>query len=116
MKIKKGVTRIVFVFDSFVIKIPNFLYSHQNFLNGCLSNWSERKFTKDFKDIPYYSYKICPTVFASWFGLFSIQPRAIVLKRELTDEELKDFKYITPETKLVNFGYYEGRLVCLDYA
>ena len=116
MRIKKGVTRIVFILGSIVIKIPNFLYGHQNFLRGCLENWSERKFTKDFKDFDYYAYKICPTLFSTWFGLLSIQPRAIVLKRELTNDEIKYFKYVTSETKLANFGYYEGRLVCLDYA
>ena len=116
MKIKKRFTRIVFVFDCIVIKIPNFLYGHQNFLRGCLENWSERKFTKDYKDFDYYSYKICPVLFSTWFGLLSIQPKAEVLKRELTDEEIKYFKYIVSEPKLANFGYYDGRLVCLDYA
>lgn len=116
MWINKGTTRIVFVFKTFVIKIPNFLYSHQHFLQGCYANWSERRFTKSFKCLPEYYNKICPTLFCTWFGLISIQPKAKMLPRPLTETEKKIFElYNFEDIKTVNIGYYKDKLVLVDY-
>lgn len=116
MKIKlNGVTRIVFVFDKFVIKIPNFRYCHQHFLQGCYANWSERSYCKTTKGNKSYNL-VCPTYFCSWFGLIQIQAKCIELDRKLTRAERK--LYVDScfgDIKKENFGYYKNRLVILDY-
>lgn len=119
MKIKKGATRIVFVFNGFVVKIPNFLVQHDHFLIGCCANWSERKTCRQFRGWGGMAVKhrVIPTWFCSWFGLFQIQAKASVLKNDafLNDYEKAFFKKITSDIKPPNFGYYKGRLVCIDY-
>ena len=114
---KKGTTRLVFKFYKYVIKIPNFTYSHLNFLNGCYCNWSERNYYKTFQSLPEFKNKVAPSLFCSYFGLFQIQLYCEPLERELTDLELIYFENVrNGETKHLNFGYYNGILVCLDYA
>ncbi len=120
MKIdRKGVTRIVFIFRNFVIKIPNFIYEHQHFLQGCYGNWSERKYCimfKKIKDEPLYDM-VAPSYFCSWFGLLQIQARVEPLLRDLTEHERGIFRDICGgDIKKENFGWYKGRLVCVDYA
>lgn len=72
MIIKKGVTRIVFILNKIVVKIPNFTYSHLNFLNGCCSNWSERNYCKMFKNMKQLDL-VAPSLFCLPFGLLQIQ-------------------------------------------
>jgi hypothetical protein len=117
MIVRQGCTRIVFVFSKFVIKIPNFIYEHQHFLQGCYANWSERICTKTFfkdKDGEFYN-KIAPTKFCLFFGLLSVQVRAIELNRHLTEEEIEYFKDQMSDIKMQNFGYLGDKLVCIDY-
>ena len=115
MKIIKGTTRIVFIFKNFVIKIPNGTYSHLNFLNGCYANWSEWQFCKNFEDHELYQ-RVAPSLFCIYFGLLQIQQKCDLLNRELTDEELDYFREVRGgESKPNNFGFYKGRIVCLDY-
>lgn len=115
---RSGITRIVFLFGNFVIKIPNFTVHHRHFLQGCYANWSERTTYKYWKK---YNYKelyqlVCPSYFCSWFGLIQIQKRIRVLDRELTKDEVYMFRGIAgQDIKKENFGYYHGRIVCLDY-
>ena len=112
----RGATRLVFVFRHFVIKIPRLNYGHTNFLHGCLSNWKEREFYKNFKNIPtIHKDLIIPTLWCSWFGLFQIQRRAEVLSRELTKQEIRKFKKVCTDIKKENFGVYEGKIICIDY-
>lgn len=110
-----GVTRIVILIGDYAIKIPNFTYCHQHFLNGGYANWLERCYTKRFKCIDEYYSKISPTIFCSWFGLIAIQKRVKELNRHLTKEEVKYFKNQTADIKEQNFGYLNGKLVCIDY-
>lgn len=120
---RKGVTRLVFKFKKYVVKIPNFTYEHSHFLQGCYANWSERKLTKNIKGcegcIP--SELLCPTLWCSWFGLIAIQPRVKPMDRDLTDEELSLYNggnkewFITNDIKKENFGYLNGKIVCVDY-
>ena len=119
--ITSGVTRVVILLGNYAIKIPNFLFKHRHFLYGCYANYSERNYCKVFKPIneemkELYD-KVAPSLFCSWFGLIQIQRRCIVNTVELTDEQLEYFKDINDnDTKPNNFGYYKGKLVCLDYA
>jgi len=119
MKIKSGSTRIVLCFDNFVIKIPNFNYSHNNFLQRCCANWREYKYYNYFKNhsvegnlVKYVS----PSYFCSWFGLIQIQAKCEELKRDLTEEEKELYKPLCwGDNKKENFGWYNNKLVCLDY-
>lgn len=101
---------------SIAIKIPRFSFkNHTNFLYGCLSNWKERQFYRDFKDISGFGDLVVPSLWCSWFGLIQIQRRSKQLGRELTIDEIELMKPICSDIKECNFGIYKGRLVCLDY-
>jgi len=119
MIIKSGITRIVFVFKNFVIKIPNFNYSHHHFLQGCYANWSERKYYKNFKSTDYEENMVehvAPSYFCSYFGLLQFQAKCEPKLEDLTEEQKEFFKPLcSTDNKKENFGWYEGRLVCLDY-
>lgn len=117
MKInKRGITRIVFIFKNFVIKIPNFRYKHNHFLQGCYANWSEREYTKNFKCLPQFYNLIAPSYFCSWFGLIQIQAKCQPKLEDLTEEEkLIYINLCGTDNKKENFGWYKKRLVCLDY-
>ena len=112
-----GTNRIVFTFRNYAIKIPNFLYSHKNFLCGCYANWCERDYCKMFKNMPEYLDKVAPSILCLYFGLLQVQKKCKPLNRELTDEELEYFKHVRGgECKGLNFGIYNDKVVCLDYA
>ena len=119
MEIKRnGCTRIVFLIWKFAIKIPNFTNSHQHFLQGCCANWSERKLnieSKNYKN-DLLQDKFSISYFCSWFGLIQIQARCEECKHHLTEEQTKEYELLCgTDFKKENFGYYQGRLVCLDY-
>ena len=120
MDYKIGITRFVFLIGSFAIKIPRFSlkmtnYGHSNFLQGCLANWKERMNYIYFKSIPEIQPLMVPSIWCSWFGLIQVQRRAEPLRRELTKVEANIMSKICTDLKSVNFGIYEGNLVCLDY-
>ena len=113
---RKGITRICFKFYKYAIKLPNPFNGHQNFLEGCLSNCKERNFYKNFKDFIPHGKLIAPSYFCSIFGIVQIQGYCTVLTRDLTDSELREFDPVRGgESKRINFGYFKGSLVCLDY-
>jgi len=126
MKIKKGATRIVFVFKRNVVKIPN-VNKYQLFLNGILANLQEKSFSKlGRKDLAKVKY-------CDRFGLFLIMERVTELdnenipirrwKREMKkiyeDDILEEF--MLSDLKPSNWGYIEGfgdvesRFVKFDY-
>ena len=118
MQIKKGSSRIVLIFGKFVIKIPNFSYSYENFLHGILANIQENKFSgvhNVFTRILFY----CP------MGLFVIMKKANPiddlsakeLEKILNKKYKKDdyFDFIMSDFKVDNFGYINGEIVKIDY-
>lgn len=116
----KGSTRLVFSLSkNLVIKVPNFTFSHSNFLSGCIANWKERNYYKLFSKIDCnttHTKNVAPCYYCCCFGLFSIYAKCIVNNKELTSEQLKVLsKYSGGDNKPTNFGYYKGSLVCLDY-
>ena len=114
MKIKKGITRIVFLIGEYAIKFPRF-NNHLHFLQGCYANWSERYFTKTFANLNNIN-TIAPTYFCFLFGLFSIQARVKPMLEELTDQQKKLFEPLCgADNKKENFGWLNDRLVCIDY-
>lgn len=113
-----GCTRIVFLVGRYAIKIPNFLYCHQHFLQGCYANWSERVLCKTFKNRvdPNFINLVAPSYFCSWFGLFQIQARCEPKIEDLTQDEIELYEPLCGgDYKKENFGWHKGRLVCLDY-
>lgn len=117
MKIIKGTTRLVLVTKYFVIKVPNFTYSQQNFLSGCLANYNERWFCRKFKMLPEIEL-VAKTYFTSWFGLFNIQERVFPLDYDIKEyPEIKEtYKHVCKDFKSDNFGETKtGTTVCLDY-
>ena len=116
----KGSTRIVLVFNKIVIKIPNFLYCHQHFLKGCYANWSERDYYKIHIKATYennMSHHVVPSYFCSWFGLIQIQAKCEPMLEHLTPKQMLFYKPLCgTDNKKENFGWYKGKLVCLDYA
>ena len=113
-----GITRNVILIGKYAFKFPT-LHSHIHFLNGCYANYSERRFYKNFKGV-YVSdedltSKVAPSLFCSYFGLLQIQRRLTPLTRDLTPTEVELFKGVCTDIKKENFGYLNGKLLCLDY-
>ena len=143
MKIDQGVTRIVFIFDKIVIKIPNFLYGWRLFLRGLLSNIDESRawkyakirdhdiegFTVNsyFGEYKKYSDLLCPVKWTSWGGWILIMERVDVEKHvkdvdSRIENNLPMYLYSNwvnsgygGDDKADNYGYYKGRLVKIDY-
>jgi hypothetical protein len=116
--IKHGVTRTVFVFNKFVVKIPTMRFDHEAFLDGMCGNWRERTI---WKDAPRASRQFLADVyFCLPFGLLLIMKKA---KRWDDVENLKiarffescDFISGADVSAGGNCGTIEGRLVLFDY-
>lgn len=118
MKITSGVTRIVFIFDRFVIKIPNFTCQWNHFLLGLLANINEDKAWKnaEFHFNGDVSHLLCPVIWYSWGGWVLVMEKAIVCdNNEEIDYKIWENNHFW-DNKPSNFGYYKGRLVKIDYA
>lgn len=114
-----GVTRIVILIGKYAIKVPNFTYSHDNFLKGCSANWNERAFCRMFKNTTGTEiyHRVAPSYFCSWFGLIQIQARCNPYADSLSKTALEYlFNQVCTDIKSDNIGIYKGRLVCFDYA
>ena len=111
---RKGCTRIVFIFDKFVIKLPNIVF-YRLFLCGLLANMQEAQFGRSNLE------GFCPVLFAFPGGWFLVAKRAT----EMTVEQFLNFDakafcerdtyYIPAEHKACSFGYLNGKVVAIDY-
>lgn len=114
-----GITRMVWLVGKYAIKIANPIYNHEHFLDGCRANWSERNYYKSFINADYAENMVAhvaPSLFCSWFGLLQIQRRCIPLEKELNEKQKEFFKPLCrQDNKKENFGWYNGKIVCLDY-
>jgi hypothetical protein len=109
-----GITRIVILIGKYAIKIPNFRYSMLHFLQGCYSNWNERQF---YKNLTENKDMVCPCYYCTWFGLISLYKRCNPKLEDLTEQEIKNYSlFHNGDYKKENFGYYNNKLVCLDYS
>lgn len=112
---KQGITREVFLFRDYAIKVPKLIYGWQKFLCGLLANMQEEMFGRC--GWP----EVCPVLFAIPGGWLIVMRRC----RPLTDEEWAGFdaeafvngeNYMIPaETKRDSFGVLDGKIVALDY-
>lgn len=114
---RQGVTRLVLLIGKYAIKIPNFTYSHQNFLSGCLANHNERLFCKQYKGMPQLD-KVAYTYYSSLFGLLNIQRRAEIVPFDISsDRSIREsFRGVCHDFKNENFGFINDKIVCIDYA
>lgn len=115
---RQGITRLVFVFDSFVVKVPNFTCQFRHFLTGFNCNRSEsgqwKRACKIKKEL------LAPVMFCSWFGIFLVMKKAEVFDWGTgygqIDYTIWDDAGYGGDHKPQNYGLYEGRMVKIDYA
>jgi len=125
MKSKFGCTRHVFLTKKYAIKIPQFRYEWKHFLQGLLANMQEVTFytTKD--------ERLCPILFYIPGGWMVVMPKCHPINREeFFNMDMKRFYPhennesnskvvedwdVPVENKEDSFGWYEDRIVALDY-
>lgn len=115
MLFKQGATRNVFLTKNYAIKIPRMI-EWKLFLCGLLANMQEVQFWKVF-----HHEKLCPVLWSLSGGLLIVMPRT----HPLTWNDYGQFNYeqfidagdwvIPVEDKQDSFGWYEGRIVAIDY-
>jgi hypothetical protein len=120
LKTALGATRRVFIFKTFVIKVPN-TQEYKLFLHGILANLQEKVFSQMNRP------DLARVKFCDKLGLFLIMERAEVLdiinldwlkfKEDLEerykDDEMKEL--MLSDAKPCNWGYIDGELVKIDY-
>ena len=113
--IRKGTTRIVLLFGkAWAIKFPRPL-TWKTFLKGFIANMDERMWYTSSPD--EWREKMCPNVFCGLGGLFLICKYAEDIDLEDYQEiDLTWFEPLPMDTKLFNFGRYQGRIVLRYYA
>jgi hypothetical protein len=119
MKIKKGATRCVLLIKGYAIKMPR-LAEWRLFLNGLLGNMQETVWWTNLKDD-----KLCPILFSIPGGFLNIMPRVSpISEREYVDLQRFSYPWISTadeecnlpvEWKKDSFGWYQGRIVAIDY-
>jgi hypothetical protein len=115
----KGSSRTVFVFDKFVIKIPN-TKEYRLFLSGILANLQEKLFSRMCRE------DLAKVMFCDKLGLFLIMEKADMnyvkynwkyfkdfIKNKYVNDAMKDF--MLSDLKYDNWGYIKGRLIKIDY-
>jgi hypothetical protein len=108
MQIKSGTTRIVFVFQKFVIKIPNFQNGWKYILTGLIANLNENLWSS-------FNYITCIARVKYCFpgGFLLIMEKASNVGEIQVNFE--DFKEIPLDKNLQNFGIINNKIVCIDY-
>jgi len=122
VKITDGITRTVFIFNKFVIKIPTFK-QYNLFLRGLLANLNEKSFSGIHSDLARV-YWCCG------LGFLLIMERAEVIDNDggkwgscwhfikMLEEKYKDDKlksFLLSDCKPSNWGLIGDRLVKIDY-
>lgn len=112
---RKGITRTVFLIGDYAIKIPNFRYQWNHFLQGLLANINEAKTWRLNK-----SELLCPVIWASWGGWILVMRRAVPCKwLDEGGEEIDYSKWIVEgfggDDKPCNYGIINGKTIKLDY-
>lgn len=115
---RSGVTRIVFLFETVVIKIPKpRIWNH--FLRGIIANINERD-TYRYSSGKYekgQSYLLCPVIWCSWGGWVLVMKKA----KQLTEKEFSEhsfgehLQWYRGDDTISNYGMLEGKIVKIDY-
>lgn len=109
-----GATRWVILIGKYAIKIPR-MDSWRQFLYGLLANMQERVFSKT--KWP----ELCPVLFSVPGGWLVIMPRCTSLsvqdfrKFDIKSFTRKETRIIPVEGKIDSFGWFDGRIVAVDY-
>jgi hypothetical protein len=124
MVVKRGATRIVFVFKKVVLKVPN-TQGYELFLNGILANLQEKKFSRGCDRDDLAKVKSCDPLGlflvmekADTFDLYELQNMDFerfsdYLEETYKDDDMKEFMLSDPKPS--NWGYINGKLVKIDY-
>jgi hypothetical protein len=109
----EGTTRVVFLIGKYAIKLPA-LRSWKLFLRGILANLDENLW---YKSSPAeWKLKMCPVVF-SFVGFILIARRARPIPYHIYEDlDLKQYEPLPVDPKQSNFGWYDHRIVLIDYA
>ena len=115
MRVAQGATRTVFLTTRYAIKIPRCI-EWRLFLHGLLANMQEAHFWRHLR-----SDKLCPILWRCPGGFLLVMPRAVPLSREeFATFDTRAFRcegtWVVPvEDKQDSFGWYQGRIVAVDY-
>lgn len=121
MKLSRtGVTRLVFVLNDRVIKIPNFTCQWSHFLSGLLANMRESKGWKWNSGVYErgYSRLLCPVIWASWGGWILVMKRVDYIMTWEDEGKYDISEHINQfpgDDKIVNYGLLSGKVVKFDY-
>lgn len=106
------------MFETIVIKLPNFTVSWNKFLRGLVCNMEEFK-TWSYNSGAYESGKshlLCPVIWASWGGWILIMKRADPVDEMDESVDIRDHKkHFRGDDVVSNYGWLEGKLVKIDY-
>lgn len=119
-KFTTGTSRIVFFRKNNVYKVARFNRTLKGFLYGWIANLTEAGYWKN--TYPEGKKLLCPVNGKYLFGIIIRMPRC---KTPVNAVELKEWRKVhageleywckDEEQHSRNFGYYEGRIVCIDY-
>lgn len=123
MEIKGGCTRHCLLIGNYAIKIPRLNYGWQLFLRGLLGNMQEVHFNTMKDD------RMAPVIFNIPGGWLIVMPRCKELtlaEYEDVDRKMFDSNYchetqeftkcrVPAESKASSFGWYNGKIVAIDY-
>lgn len=133
---RRGITRTVFIFKSFVIKVPNGRYSWSHFLQGLIANIKEGQSWRYNKHRPEIQELMCPVIWTSWGGWILIMKRADVegycdyIRSLPRIEDMSHSGIMKHNTEIYskwinngfggddkadNYGFLNGKLVKVDY-
>lgn len=113
MKIAFGTSRVAIVGHRLTFKLPN-PQRWRLFLYGLLANMQETTFAKT--GWP----ELCPVFFSLPGGFLVVMPTCRIHGEKLSEEDYLAFTqkedYAVPaENKADTFGYYQDRMVAVDY-
>ena len=108
--ITTGVTRNILLIGNYAIKFPK-LSSYREFIWGISSNIEEKQTWEDWD----HDVRLCPILLYCPFALFIVMPKVDRICTEEDEIDYSTFKEIDDDNHPGNFGFYQGRLVMLDY-
>lgn len=109
---KLGKYRRVFLFRSFVLKLPRM----NNLLRGMRCNRWEHEMWVIWQPVFRWA-TLCPVTWADVFGILVIMPRACedVTEQEAIDADDREKISTTAEGKPADYGRLNGCVVAIDY-
>ena len=115
VEVKRGASRIVLCAGPYAVKVPR-AHSWRGFLHGLIDNMNERGTWRYLQTDREW---LCPISWAAPGGWLLIMRRALALthEAELPEPMVAAAKTLQlEEWHALNVGWYDGRLVFVDYA